>query len=77
MNPRDACMLRTRLRQVNLAYSALVRERSAEGRFVRMAELRAERQALMALMAEGATGARRWPVSRRRPPDVAIQQSAD
>jgi hypothetical protein len=76
MNPYDTSMLRTRLRQVNVEYSALVRERSGEGRFVRMGELRAERRALMALMAEGATGVRRPLVSRQQPV-VAIQQSAD
>jgi hypothetical protein len=42
-----------------------------------MGELKAERRALMALMAEGATGVRRPLTSRQRPPDVAIQQSAD
>jgi hypothetical protein len=68
MNPRDVSTLRTRLRHVNLEYSALVRERSGEGRFVRMDELRAERRALMALMAGGATGARRPMVSRQQPP---------
>ena len=76
MNSRDIFMLRTRLRQVNVEYSALVRERAGEGRFVRMSELRAERRALMDLMAEGATGARRPPVSRQQPP-AALQQSAD
>jgi hypothetical protein len=50
MSSRDASLLRTRLRQVNVEYSALVRDRSGEGRFVRMGELRTERRALMALL---------------------------
>jgi len=50
MNSREAFLLRTRLRQVNMEYSVLVRDRSGERRFVRMAELRAERHALMALL---------------------------
>ena len=76
MNSRDVCMLRTRLRQVNVEYSALVRAGAEKGRFVRMSELKAERRALMDLMAEGAAGARRPPVSRQQPP-AALQQSAD
>jgi hypothetical protein len=68
MTPSEASTLRTRLRHVNLEYSALVRDRSGEGRFVRMDELKAERRALMALMAAGATGARRPMVSRQQPP---------
>jgi hypothetical protein len=51
MQLNDASLLRTRLRQVNVAYSALVRNKAGEARFVRMAELRAERDALMALLA--------------------------
>ena len=77
MNSRDVCMLRTRLRQVNVEYSALVRAGAAEGRFVRMSELKAERRALMDLMAEGAAGARRPLVSRQHSPAAALQQSAD
>jgi len=77
MNSRDVCMLRTRLRQVNVEYSALVRARAGEGRFVRMSELKAERSALMDLMAEGAAGARRPLLSRQQPPVAALQQSAD
>jgi len=77
MNSRDVCMLRTRLRQVNVEYSALVRARAGEGRFVRMSELKAERRALMDLMAEGAAGARRTLVSRQQPPAAVLQQSAD
>jgi hypothetical protein len=51
MSLNDASLLRTRLRQVNVAYSALVRNKAGEARFLRMAELRAERASLMALLA--------------------------
>ncbi len=50
--------LRTKLRAVNMEYSALVRGNRGEGRFVRMEELRAERVALMALIAERRLGER-------------------
>ena len=70
MNFRDTSELRTRLWQINVEYSALVRERCAEGRFVRMAELRAERRALMTLMAAGASDDRRPLVSQQRQPEV-------
>ena len=66
MMSRDTSTLRIRLRQVNLEYSALVRDRSREGRFVRMSELKAERKALMTLMAMGATGA---PLTRQQSVD--------
>jgi hypothetical protein len=68
MNSREASLLRTRLRQVNIEYSALVRDRSGEGRVLRMGELRTERQALMALLFGGVTSERRL-ASR---PDVAM-----
>jgi hypothetical protein len=68
MSLRDVSTLRTRLRQVNLEYSALVRARTGEGRFVRMGELRAERKALMALMAAGATGGHRPLADRQQSP---------
>jgi hypothetical protein len=47
----DIAVLRTKLRGVNIAYSALVRRSTAQDRFARMAELRTERHALMALIA--------------------------
>jgi hypothetical protein len=52
MNLREIAVLRTKLRDVNIEYSALVRSKSGEDRFVRMGELRVERRALMALIAE-------------------------
>ncbi|MFZ0849603.1 MAG: hypothetical protein WAO08_10420 [Hyphomicrobiaceae bacterium] len=44
--------IRRKLRDLNLEYSALLRDRFGEGRFARMAKLRAERNALVALIAE-------------------------
>jgi hypothetical protein len=52
MNLRGIAVLRTKRREVNIEYSALVRSETGEGRFVRMGELRVERRALMALIAE-------------------------
>jgi hypothetical protein len=52
----DYATLRSRLWDVNIEYSALVRS-NAEGRLERMAQLRAERKTLMALLA-GETGLR-------------------
>jgi len=44
--------LRTKLREVNIEYSAQVRKQVEERRFARMGELRVERQTLMALIAQ-------------------------
>ena len=71
MNSRETFLLRTKLRQVNMEYSALVRDRTSKRRFVHMDELRIERRALMNLLFGGA---RRPLVSRS---DVALQQLAD
>jgi hypothetical protein len=51
MKPSEISATRIRLRDVNIEYSALLRNKSGEGRFVRMGELRNERRALMALIA--------------------------
>jgi hypothetical protein len=50
MNFSERAHLRTRLRQVNMEYSALVRERSGEGRLVRMTALKIQRRAIMSLL---------------------------
>jgi hypothetical protein len=50
----EIAVLRTRLRDVNMEYSALVRTKGGDDRFVKMDELRARRQALMALIAKAA-----------------------
>ncbi len=50
MNLREIAMLRTKLRALNIEYSALVRSKPGEGSSVKMGKLRAERRGLMALM---------------------------
>jgi hypothetical protein len=50
MDSRRTSALRTRLRDVNVEYSALVKNKAREGRSVRMAQLRNERAALMTLL---------------------------
>jgi hypothetical protein len=57
-----------------MEYSALVRDRTGERRFVRMGQLKTERRALMNLLFGGANSKRSPLVSRR---DVALQQAAD
>jgi hypothetical protein len=59
MNSRERAQLRTRLRQVNIAYSSLVRDPSAEDRFARMTALRIERRAIMSLLFGGVWRERR------------------
>ena len=72
MQARQTFFLRTKLRQVNMEYSALVRDRAGERRFVRMDELRTERRTLMSLLFGGANS--RPHVSQ---PDAAPQRAAD
>ena len=67
-------VLRTRLREVNMEYSALVRDRTGDRRFVRMAELRAERSALMQLLFDRADNDRGPATSRR---NVAVKHAAE
>jgi hypothetical protein len=52
MNGRELTVLRTKLWELNIEYSGLVRAKRGEDALVRMEELRAERRALMALIAE-------------------------
>jgi hypothetical protein len=51
MSPSELFAIRTRLRNVNVEFSALVKDKSGDGRFRRMHELKAERAELMALLA--------------------------
>jgi hypothetical protein len=74
MSSRETLVLRTRLREVNMEYSALVRDRARERRFVRMAELKAQRSALMRLLF-GRADNDRGPAMARR--DVAVQHAAE
>ena len=57
-----------------MEYSALVRDRTSERRFLRMDELRIERRALMNVLFGCANSKRRPLVSRS---DVAFQPLAD
>jgi hypothetical protein len=74
MSSRETFVLRTRLREVNIEYSALVRDRTCDRRFVRMAELRVERSALMQLLF-GRADNDRGPATSRR--SVAVQHAAE
>jgi hypothetical protein len=58
-------ILRTRLRVVNMEYSALRKRRRCTGVLARMAALRAERQVLMALIAALTQAAPTAPRSSR------------
>jgi len=73
MQIEEIAVLRTQLRHVNMEYSALVRTKGADDRFVKMDELRARRLALMALIAKAA----RHPPLRALPgtasPDAVVQ----
>jgi hypothetical protein len=51
MDSNDIPALRTKLRAVNIEHSALLKGGTGEGRFVRLAQLKTERRALMALIA--------------------------
>jgi hypothetical protein len=51
MSPGEMFAIRTRLRNVNLEYSALVKDKAGDRRYLRMSELKAERAELMALLA--------------------------
>jgi hypothetical protein len=72
----DYAALRSRLWDVNIEYSSLVRSNS-EGRLERMAHLKAERKTLMALLA-GEAGLRLVIENPGAPPElpVAHRQSA-
>jgi hypothetical protein len=76
MNTAELSAIRTKLRNVNVEYSALVRSKAGEDRFVRMHELRAERQALMALVAGlGGTGGASLLAPRQQPHEAAVQRA--
>ena len=77
MNCRERARLRTRLRQVNIEYSALVRNRCEEGRFVRMTALRIKRRAIMSLLFGGERTEHRVPASRQPMSAFAILHAVD
>ena len=64
----DIGMLRTQLRAINMEYSVLLRARAGEKRFVRLAELKAERLALMSMIAGSEEGAPKAPGLARHHP---------
>jgi hypothetical protein len=52
MTRTDLIAVRRRLRDVNIEYSGLVRNKLGESRFVRMEELKAERETLVGLIVQ-------------------------
>ena len=52
MTRTDLIAIRRRLRDVNIEYSGLVRNKLGESRFVRMEELKAERETLIGLIVQ-------------------------
>ena len=69
----EIAVLRTRLRAVNMEYSALVRTKGGDDRFVKMDELRARRQALMALIAKAARHPPLRALAGKASPDTVVQ----
>lgn len=68
----EIAVLRTRLRDVNMEFSALVRTKGGEDRFLKMDELRARRQALMALIAKAGRHQPLHALGKARP-DAVVQ----
>jgi hypothetical protein len=52
MDGRELAVLRTKLREVNIEYSGLVRRTKGDGTLLRMEELRVQRRALLVLIAQ-------------------------
>ena len=77
MISRERARLRTRLRQVNIEYSALVRNWSEEGRFVRMIALRTERRTIMSLLFGGERIEHCVPESRQPMSAFAVQHAVE
>ena len=77
MNSRERAQVRTRLRQVNIEYSALVRNRSAEGRFFQMTALRFERRVIISLLFGGERAEGRIAIARQEKAPVATLLAAE
>ena len=80
MNAGEIALLRTKLRGVNIEYSALVRRKVGQHWLVRLGELRVERQALMTLIAEARgreTRERLRVPSGQGPLNAAIQHALE
>ena len=69
----EIAVLRTRLRDVNMEFSALVRTKGGEDRFLKMDDLRARRQALMALIAKAARHQSLRGLTGKTSPDAVVQ----
>ena len=80
MNPGEIALLRTKLRELNIEYSALVRRKAEQRWLARLGELRVERQALMTLIAKARgreTGERLRAASAQGPLNAAIQRAVE
>jgi hypothetical protein len=77
MNSRERARLRTRLRQVNIEFSALIRDRASEGRLVRIAALKNERQAIMSLLFDREHSEQRVVPLRKQNPTVGVLHAAE
>jgi hypothetical protein len=69
----EIAVLRTRLRDVNMEFSALVRTKGGEDRFLKMDDLRARRQALMALIAKAARHQPLRALTGKTSPDAVVR----
>jgi hypothetical protein len=69
----EIAVLRTRLRDVNMEFSALVRTKGGEDRFLKMDDLRARRQTLMALIAKAARHQPLRALTGKTSPDAVVQ----
>jgi hypothetical protein len=80
MNRGEIALLRTKLRELNIEYSALVRRKAEQLRLARLGELRVARQALMTLIAEARRRETREPLraaSAQGPLNAAIQRAVE
>ena len=73
MQIEEIAVLRTQLRHVNIEYSALVRTKGGDDRFMKMDELRSRRHALMALIAQTAPPAPLRAPPGNATPDAVVQ----
>ena len=71
----EIAVLRTRLRAREHGIQRLVRTKGGDDRFLKMDELRARRQALMALIAKAAGISRCTPSAKLRPDAVVRRHS--
>lgn len=67
--------LRSRLRVVNIEHSRLLKERTSDGWFTRMGELKSERRALMAQLAGAFSAPEVVPAGSHARPEAANQNT--